>query len=328
MKRMEFLAATVTYGDRWALLRRVLVNLLEKDIKQIIVVDNGSTYDVSESILNEFGTSSGFIEVIKSEKNIGSAGGFSIAISAASEHIFDYMIILDDDNLLSCSRNEIEAELNAVTEKFGDEAIVGLSLARSGRNPKFLTRGRADCERFLEFHLLDIPYKFAKRLKVLKSRSSNEDPKLRAAPYGGLVLPKRAFDFKIFPKSEMILYADDYVFTAELVKAGVIIVYSESTTVEDIDTSWNMGSQQPALLTWLNSGSDFRVFYGVRNHRYYESGAKPLTFLASANKAVYLAALFILALHLKKIQRFRLICEATKNGENGILGAKKEFELN
>ena len=78
-------AVTVTYGDRWHLLRRVLERLCAwPAVARVIIVDNGATYDLRGRTAGAFGLR---VEVVGSGRNEGSARGYAIGMKAAREAV-------------------------------------------------------------------------------------------------------------------------------------------------------------------------------------------------------------------------------------------------
>src|SRR3954466_11143147 len=74
-------AVLVTYGSRWHLLSKVLQELLNYDqVSAIVVVDNGSTYDLSCRLRVD---ALERVKLISLGQNLGSAGGYAAGIREA-----------------------------------------------------------------------------------------------------------------------------------------------------------------------------------------------------------------------------------------------------
>jgi GT2 family glycosyltransferase len=69
------------------------INTAGLDKVQVIVVDNGSDSSVKEALLDEFGD----VVYLRSEVNLGFAGGNNIGIRYSIENNFDYTLLLNND---------------------------------------------------------------------------------------------------------------------------------------------------------------------------------------------------------------------------------------
>ncbi len=90
---------TVTYGNRFYLLKQVIDSALSEGVYKIIVVDNNSEPE-SRNRLKEYEKSlNGKIEVLYFEDNYGSAVGFKRGLQVAyNEPECEFIWLLDDDN--------------------------------------------------------------------------------------------------------------------------------------------------------------------------------------------------------------------------------------
>lgn len=86
---------TVTYGDRRHLLEPVLRAALAQEVGKIIVVNNGTSWNV-DALANAMGSK---VIVLNMDGNVGSAGGYSEGIALAMETECKAIWLLDDDNL-------------------------------------------------------------------------------------------------------------------------------------------------------------------------------------------------------------------------------------
>jgi rhamnopyranosyl-N-acetylglucosaminyl-diphospho-decaprenol beta-1,3/1,4-galactofuranosyltransferase len=96
----ETVAVVVVTYNRAALLTRMLAGLaaLDHAPDAVIVVDNAST-DHTPTVLAGAATSWGDLplQVIRSEENLGGAGGFHAGVRAAYDQGFDRIWLMDDD---------------------------------------------------------------------------------------------------------------------------------------------------------------------------------------------------------------------------------------
>lgn len=100
--KYDILAIIITYHPDSKVLNNLYV--LERQIKNILVVDNGSPDNEILEIESTF-------KVIKNNKNLGIAKALNIGIQYALENNFDWVITFDQDSTVS--DNMIETMLNA-----------------------------------------------------------------------------------------------------------------------------------------------------------------------------------------------------------------------
>ena len=96
----ESVAVVVVTYNRGALLMRMLGGLaaLERQPDAVIVVDNAST-DHTQTVLDGARDAHPHLplEVIRTEQNLGGAGGFHLGMRTAYEQSYDRIWLMDDD---------------------------------------------------------------------------------------------------------------------------------------------------------------------------------------------------------------------------------------
>ncbi len=119
-----------------------------------------------------------------------------------------------------------------------------------------------------------------------------------------MFLHKIIMDTITCPREEFFVYTDDQECSYRIIKNGGEILLVLDSELEDIDTSWNVDNSKSPFVKYLNQGSDFRVYYSVRNRVFFEN-------LINSNKIVYyfnilLFLLFIsLYINNKNFNRYR-----------------------
>ena len=103
---MKVNCVVVTY-NRLALLRECLAAIEKQTypIHKVIVIDNCST-DGTEDFLKAYAVRPQF-QVIRTEQNIGGAGGFSLGVKTSALGGGDYTWMMDDDTIPSPEALEI-----------------------------------------------------------------------------------------------------------------------------------------------------------------------------------------------------------------------------
>ena len=319
----DITVVSVTYGDRWHLLRGVLRAAKEQGVRRVVVVDNASKVPVAPLAAAEFGD---FVRVVRSEKNIGSAGGYKLALQTATAlPSAELLFMLDDDNkpLPGCVAKLCETFNAKLAQWPLDNLIVtgfrsqccGIKLRRAS---------------FLTFSVFDIPTKIIKRLPLprLAAKSCGHCVPVDIAPYGGVLLHHSVLVRHGLPDERFMLYWDDNEFTYRITKGGGAIFLEKSAGIADIDSSWYTAADKSfALEVWLE-GPDLRIFYTVRNSVYfmdYCTGHNRL--LVFLNRNIYLALLALVAVFKGKLGRIRLIRRAIADGKAGRLGETPDFRL-
>jgi len=101
-------AVTVTYGNRFHLLKQVIDSALAEGVAKVIVVDNNSVPQSREQLkAYEHELGSDKIKVLYLDDNYGSAGGYKRGLEEAYEDpSCEFIWLLDDDNLMLNAWNE------------------------------------------------------------------------------------------------------------------------------------------------------------------------------------------------------------------------------
>lgn len=328
---------TVTYGSRWGSLFEVLSALTQtgSPVADIVVVDNGSDYDVRERAE----PLDARIHVVRLAGNAGSAVGFRVGIATACERQRGELIwLLDDDNrprsdalarLIACFQSLGSSTANAVAAIRPD--LREFVLAATG-----LMRIRIPPNSFLGFHAALIPEKAMRRVRARNTAWRDEARMLQRVdvqyvPYGGLLFHRDWVTRIGLPREDFYLYADDYEFTSRIPAAGGRIVLCPGAKVEDLEKSWH---QKPGRshVYFARDANLRRLYYSIRNGVFLERSR----FVSSAavywmNRVVYLAALTAYSLFVDRdpwlsFGRLRLLVRAMHDGDRGRLGRVMEAD--
>lgn len=325
---------TVTYGERRALLRKVLDALSAQGVSRVVVVDNGARWPVKDELAAAYGD---FALVVEMGRNTGSAGGFSAGIRRAMDLNAEYLWLLDDDNrpkagclaVLLAAYHGLRADhpadrLAVLAFRPEHQADVAAGVPLHRINPRRNS--------FRGFHVLDVPYKIWRRTSWGRPRVQGELPalvNLAVAPYSGLLVHRTAVDAIGLPRKDFVLYADDHEYTSRLTRGGGRIALVTGAALEDLESSWNVregaGSSFGVL---LNQGSDFRVYYGTRNGVYFSVYCRDCdTWMFRLNCWAYMGPLALLASITGRTERYRLVAEAVRDGLAARLGPHPRFPL-
>ena len=112
----EFISCIIVTYNTGENIRNVIKSL-EKQVSQIIIVDNGSD-EKTKNILNTF-LNKGSIDIIYNEDNYGIAKALNIGVNKALEYKSDWILTLDHDSILD--KNMISDMLNLYNRLSSEE---------------------------------------------------------------------------------------------------------------------------------------------------------------------------------------------------------------
>ncbi|WHY66796.1 glycosyltransferase [Neobacillus sp. SuZ13] len=329
MTKNSVCVVTVTYGDRWNILKEVMEVLIDNPVvKKIIVVDNDSKNDLT----NAARQLSDKIQVIKMNSNTGSAYGYKVGISRALEDKnSEYIWLLDDDNKPEKDAlDELIVQYDHFQNNTSKNLLALLSL-RDDRKEFILASKHQEAEKFFPMRnsCLGVHYKdlFKKVLNKIHKKSNNTSDgnqhivKVPLAPYGGLFFHKSLINTIGLPNDQFYLYSDDYEFSNRIIKSSGKIILIPSSRISDIDKSWFIKENNGFFLSLFKSDSEVRIYYSIRNRIYFET--KELVnnrFIYSINKTLFLTLIQLASIFYKKKDRKDLIKRAMSDGFNERLG--------
>jgi len=333
MLENKVFVVTVTYGNRFHLLKQVIDAAFREGIYKVIVVDNNSEHESRIKLMEYERAFNGKIKVLHLDHNYGSAGGFKRGLEEAyNDPACKFIWLLDDDN------KPVDGSLKALLNfwrslNIDDEERVAL-LSYRFRKEQFakeaINRNHAELllglhNSFLGFHIKELPNKIYRYLKrELKSRnhyvdwcSSKQFGIVPVAPYGGLFINKNVLNKIGYPNEDLYLYADDHEWAYRITKSGGKIYLILDSKIDDLELSWHV-SENPRRTGFsvISKGTPYRVYYSVRNRVFFEVNN------LVDNKVIYWINVFVYLLLMSFVSRknVKLIVRAVKNGYKGRLG--------
>jgi GT2 family glycosyltransferase len=324
---------TVTYGDRWPLLVRVL-EYIEADpkIDHVVVIDNGAHIPIAALVERACLRKA---IVVRIPRNLGSAAGFKLGIATVLAYDPAWIWLLDDDNLPDPIALDIilraAAELDPAER--GRTAFVAFRpehhvAVASGEDVR---RCFPPHSSFCGFHVTDIPHKIRRRILRRRPLASREIPArvaLPYAPYGGLFFHRKLLETIGTPNKELVLYADDTEYSSRIVQSGGRLWLLTGAPIIELEPSWNTKRAGSSFEAWLTGNADFRVFYRARNRAYFDSRVWSRNkMIYRLNRLTYLLILRVFAVRHRRIDRYDLFRRATTLGETGRLGLDDEYPL-
>lgn len=326
----RLVAVVVTFGDRRELLLPVLQALLEQDASHIVLVDHGSVWPVAEELGPRFGSQ---LTVLRLSAEQSTAAAYAAGIQAAcADGNGEWLFLVDDDNVPQphCIATLQQAYQDLLP------AASRASLAVLAYRPEHLSDigysealGRVTFRpgSFRGFHLADLPGKLWRRRPWARARKASTlapYTDVPYAPFSGLLFHRELIAAHGFPREDFVYYMDDTEFTYRITRAGGRIVLVGAATLgasKPLGHALEVEAGTSDLADALKHESRARLYYGTRNDVYFHThctGSSRLLF--HLNLYTYLVILGGYALLSGRLDRFRLLREAVRDGMAGRLG--------
>lgn len=323
----KILAAIVTYGEieRFDHLKQDIQRLdAISSITKIIIIDNGTNYDV-QLIIAQLNIATP-IDFYHNEKNEGSAGGFGKVFEISKkEKDYTRLLILDDDSLLS--NNALESIFTYEKgNKMGGKYI--WSLYRPIKYPDNFQKNWDWNERYLNNRIVGISILQQIFGKVQKTyRKNKKMAELLYAPYAGMLISKEIVNGNFQPNKSYYLYVDDIDYSIQLKKSGINIFQIEEAKIEDLEGAW--GTKKHGMQSYFsNEGNEFRYLYNVRNWIFLikNQGYISSNTIFILNLMIYhILALAIMPKNKSGLLKYRKLRLAVKDGLSGHMGYKTNY---
>lgn len=240
----ETVAIVVVTYNRADLLERMLEGLgrLERAPDAVVVVDNAST-DRTPEVLAASGLKG--LRVIRSEENLGGAGGFRLGVRTAYEEGFDRIWLMDDDVVPA---PDCLTVLMDTDPEYADCLMSVREDTRGGLIELAATRFDLDSP-------LAIKPKRASVMSTYGTRARMpERVELENVAFEGFLLRRRVIDAIGLPDASYFIFYDDVDYALRARRAGFRIwAVRDAVLVRQLDFS-----QQHDLSSW-------KGFYMYRN---------------------------------------------------------------
>lgn len=270
MKPVKVTAVVVIYGNRWQFLSQVVTAVMKDAyIAKLIIVDNGSkNKEEIEEGTRGYGDR---IEIIRHDRNLGSAGGFAAGIKKARDTDCDFVFLLDDD---SVPEEGSIARFLQILELFDTEKIV-LSGNRASllENKEYFYKPSIlkDEPRGTFFEVFSFK-KFVHFLRLSlmnKKRTVKRGPFIPVIPvegfiYGGAFIPVAAIREAELPDTSLFLYGDDVEYSWKIKNLGYGSYLCARPKLHDVDMTF--GDNSSHLFGQFDpQTAPFKVYYRIRN---------------------------------------------------------------
>lgn len=329
---MRVTVVTVTYGDRWHLLKQVLEAVLAlPSVERVVLVDNGST---GEGVQKAVAMDRQKVQPVLLGENKGSAAGFGAGIRAALNAGSEYLWLLDDDNLPETDALDIlTTEYNRLVADTPRDKLA-LHCMREGRE---YLRSIAYGGDPLKWYPIDNSFMGFHAVRALKKLFSGgvtlgselvRDASIPFGMYGGLIFHRSVAEEIGLPLASLFLYADDNEYTLRITRGGGRIFLIPCSRVADIESSWGAddAAKKESAVARQAAASEAQVYYSTRNRAWFSKKyycGNRLIF--AVNKWLYFVRVSLGLLLRGQFQTVGLIRRAVSDGEHERLGRRAEF---
>jgi rhamnopyranosyl-N-acetylglucosaminyl-diphospho-decaprenol beta-1,3/1,4-galactofuranosyltransferase len=288
---MRITAVVVTHS-RPDLLEKVVESLQKQTcpLHRIVILDNTTNVQTCRSFENEPNVS-----IVRSDKNIGGAGGFMLGLKSARELGTDWMWLLDDD---------------AIPRKHALAELVG-------RIPHLPGNVAALCGTVIEYG--DIALMHRRRFdwtlgveKCVPRRQYTEDMvPLDIGSFVGFLVSASALDQVGLPDPDFFLAYDDTEFSLRLRKAGLHLWLVPSSIVDHMRCT-------EARLRSSEFGA--KHYFNIRNRIVVKKSYAQYPHLSACSAAMVGVAIWALCGGRFKRKTLALLMRAISDGYAGRLG--------
>lgn len=296
-------AVIVTY-NRKELLSQNIEMLLKQTmtVDSIIIVDNCSSDGTYEYLKNCGWTTEPFL-YLKTETNIGGAGGFYTGVKAAYEAGADWIVLMDDDGRMADEHTmEIlyRAARKLYDENRGERKLFVNALVQKGE--------------LLSFKI-DHMYTVVEAMMAAKNGLIEG----AANPFNGTLISRELVSDIGYPKKEFFIKGDEVDYKQRAFAAGAYVVtvteakyiHPRPETVEKTV----MGVKVPFFVE-----APWKEYYAARNFTYMyklQEWYKGILF-----ELIFVKLLAVISLKCKKMETIKMLFKGVYDGWKGNLGVK------
>ena len=296
-------AVIVTY-NRKELLSQNIEMLLKQTmtVDSIIIVDNCSSDGTYEYLKNCGWTTEPFL-YLKTETNIGGAGGFYTGVKAAYEAGADWIVLMDDDGRMADEHTmEIlyRAARKLYDENRGERKLFVNALVQKGE--------------LLSFKI-DHMYTVVEAMMAAKNGLIEG----AANPFNGTLISRELVSDIGYPKKEFFIKGDEVDYKQRALDAGAYVgtvteakyIHPRPETVEKTV----LGVKVPFFVE-----APWKEYYAARNFTYMyklQEWYKGILF-----ELIFVKLLAVISLKCRKMETIKMLFKGVYDGWKGNLGVK------
>lgn len=297
------IAVIVTYNRKELLVRNIQMLLRQtKFIDKIIIVDNCSTDGTVEYLIGNGWLENNRFIYIKTESNIGGAGGFYVGTKTAFDAGADWIVLMDDDGYMA---DEYTMEFLYMESKrlyqssYGNKMLFVNALVQQGDM---------------------LSFKMGSKYTVKQAEESARNGIIEgeANPFNGTMISKELVNSIGYPNRDFFIKGDEVDYKQRTLDAGGYVatvvgaryIHPRPDTREKVV----LGKKVPFFVE-----APWKEYYAARNFTYMYKNKG--WYKAIAFELIFVKLLAILTMKCKKISTIRMLVKGVKDGWKGILGA-------
>lgn len=220
----------------------------EHENKQIIIVDNGSTDNTEEILKSKYNNN---IRIIRSEKNLGIAGGYNIGMKYAYENNADYLIIANNDIIVDNHLiSNFLKNLNYL-EKVG--ILFPKIYHYFGKKERIWTTGARWRKFPPSVKMLDMD-------AVDDGKNFNKITEKEFVPSCCLLLTRELIEKVGYFDTSYFFYNDDWDYCLRTINKGLKIYFIPGSVIWHKVSISTQKSKKPNVW-WFNYGKSTKIFY-------------------------------------------------------------------
>lgn len=236
-------AVTVTYGARWHLAKQVVDAVLtDARVTNCIIVDNGTSEpEAIDHYALVHGTQ---VTIVRHDRNIGYSAAIADALARARETDCEYVLVLDDDNVLEKGAIEMFLQ-NLKTLPDPERAVLSANRIDVADSNEVFRRpvARDLSPKGTIFEVFSIE-KFRNLVRLLLRR-----PKVSNVPFrpivpvsslvtGGSFIPIAAVRETPLPDASLFIYGEDLEYSWRMRRLGYSMYACARPIMHDIDLTF------------------------------------------------------------------------------------------
>lgn len=296
-------AVIVTY-NRKELLAENIGMLLKQTafIDKIFIIDNCSTDGTYDFLLSKGWINTDQFIYIKTNSNIGGAGGFYTGTKAAFEAGADWLILMDDDG--------------RAADEFTFEKLIHTAerlYSENTANRKLFINSLVQQGDYLSFKMGN-KYTVQEAIEAAFEGIIEQE----ANPFNGTLISRELVEEIGFPNKDFFIKGDEVNFKHRAIDAGAYVcTVVDSRYIHPRPETYEkkvFGVKVPFFVE-----SPWKEYYAARNFTYmYKQQGQ---YKAIAFELIFVKLLAICSLKCKKFQTIKMLFKGVKDGWKGKLGA-------
>jgi len=296
----------------------------EQDVSKVTVVDNASQYDVAEACAEEAFSK---VQVFRNNRNLGSAGGFSLGINIALQDDRNLIFLLDDDNYPKPNTiSGIKDTYNSLVKSYKTNKIVVLAYRDSQHKAVPIKSPLMSNADFIGFN----PFTFFQRRKNKYIPESGPEFafRMKGAAYGGMLFSSVLVADIGLPNSEFVLYFDDVELTRRMLSSGYVVWLDKEHSVDDVQENFSADAFKTPVYGFVCASSNNKIYYLLRNRIFLDYHLEKKNHpLFIVNCLIFMTLITIVCVVMLKKDRLKAILDAYRDGKKGSLGFNERYPI-